>query len=440
MMLMLAAWFAATATVATGDVQAVVDKWLAAQNAGDLAAYDKLFAARFTGVRRSGPRTVRFDRTGWMRDRGRMFKKPMTVGISDVKVRAGGATALVSFKQTFAQGNYKDEGPKELVIVREAGLLKITSEKMLRSEIFGAPLPADERFRFVVSNALLLSASPDEDWATGPFTYRDDDGIDADYAARGVDMRKLPAEFARWQGRPVRLVTTKGAACLTKVTGFRLMSRFEAHPSQTEEWKAMKPADAGREAWELGTKALVADVEKKCEDAFWGQPAAQAAAEIDAGATPDAALKARALAEARKTSAWKEIQEAYRDSPKPGIKYWDQSDGEPNIKSFRARRAGKDITLVSVQVGVWDGCEAFQGDLLAIYEVSGGKLIKRNTPGKLAAFVVGAVDSDGDGNSELLILPNSRDTNDEKGRLLLDDKGLWDKVEMVERVFASCPC
>ncbi|HEY7373578.1 MAG TPA: hypothetical protein VIF57_15565, partial [Polyangia bacterium] len=45
---------APAAPVAEGEVRGVVDHWLAAQNAGDFAAYEELFAARFTGLRRSG--------------------------------------------------------------------------------------------------------------------------------------------------------------------------------------------------------------------------------------------------------------------------------------------------------------------------------------------------------------------------------------------------
>ena len=43
---------------AGADARAVVQRWLEAQNQGDFAAYEKLYAPRFTGVRRSGPRVV----------------------------------------------------------------------------------------------------------------------------------------------------------------------------------------------------------------------------------------------------------------------------------------------------------------------------------------------------------------------------------------------
>src|SRR5262245_24156399 len=68
---------------ATAEQKAAVDTFLAAwvktQTDGDFAAYSALYADRFRGIRRSGPRTVKLDRAGWMKDRERMFKKKMLV-------------------------------------------------------------------------------------------------------------------------------------------------------------------------------------------------------------------------------------------------------------------------------------------------------------------------------------------------------------------------
>ncbi len=437
MVLLLGLMVVVGAPLAERDVRGVVDGWLAAQNAGDIAAYDKLYAAKFTGIRRSGPRTVRFDRAGWMRDRARMFGKPMTVAISDVKIRTGGAAALVSFTQTFAQGSYKDAGPKQLVIVRDAGALKIASEKMLRSNIESAPVPADERFRFVVSGGLLLSQSPDEGWATGAPTY---EGGDPAVAARRVDAGKLPPELARWQGRRVRLVTAPGSSCEGKIKGFRLLSRSIPHFGTHQEWNEMKEAEVARQAWDLGAKVLVADVDKLCEQAFWAQPAGPAPPVTDKGEPADEALKTRVVAELRKSDAWKEIQKSYLESPRKGVKRWDGLEGATvAAHRFRARRAGKEIRLVSVTSSVIASCSEFNADLWGLYEERGGKLIPRNTPGKASAHPVAAVDSDGDGNSELLFEPASGSYGTEKGRLLLEGE-LWDNAEELAVPYMDCPC
>src|SRR5438105_2725239 len=55
------------------EALALVERWQAAQNKGDFAAYQALYATAFRGVRRSGARVSEFDRAGWLADRERMF-------------------------------------------------------------------------------------------------------------------------------------------------------------------------------------------------------------------------------------------------------------------------------------------------------------------------------------------------------------------------------
>jgi hypothetical protein len=195
-----------------------------------------------------------------------------------------------------------------------------------------------------------------------------------------------------------------------------------------------------QQAWDLGTKVLVADVDKPCEQAFWAQPAGAPAPAVDAGEAADAASKARALAELRKTDAWKQIQKSYLESPTKGVKRWDELEGaNVEVRRFRARRAGAEIKLVSVTESVVASCSDFNADFWGLYEERGGKLIPRNTPGTSSAKPVAAVDSDGDGNSELLYEPGGGSLGSEKGRLLLDGE-LWDAVEEIQVPFLDCPC
>src|SRR5690606_14694528 len=76
-------------------VQALIDTWLSAQNAQDFDTYASLYAGRFEGVRRSGARTVRLDRAGWIADRERMFKKRMSVELRDVEIEPFATGAAV---------------------------------------------------------------------------------------------------------------------------------------------------------------------------------------------------------------------------------------------------------------------------------------------------------------------------------------------------------
>ena len=368
-----------------------------------------------------------------------MFKKPMTVTISDIKIRTGGPSALASFTQTFAQGNYKDAGPKQLVMVREAGALKIASERMLRSQIESAPVPADERFRFVVSGGLLLSQEPDEAWATGPVTF-DSAAREPAVASRRVDIAKLPPELARWQGRRVRLVSVANVICEARIKGFRMLARSVPHFSTSQAWNEMPAPEVARQAWDMGAKVLVADADQRCDGAFWGQPLGGPAPATAPSEEPDPPLKARALAQLRASDAWKKIQKSYLESPAEGVKRWDQVDGTRiQVWRFRALRAGTPIRLVSVSVTLYQSCAEFGANLWGLYEERGGKLVPRNTPGQIEAFPVAAVDSDGDGNSELLTEPFPSSFGHEGGRVLLDGE-LWDTSEELTVPFFDCPC
>jgi hypothetical protein len=118
-----------TSAPTAAALRSFVDRWVDAQNKGDFAAYAKLYAPEFHGVRRSGKRSLTLDRKGWLIDRKRMFKKPMTVSVSDVRID-GLAVKLV---QTFVQGTYKDVGPKALALEWSGGELLIAHEEMLAS-------------------------------------------------------------------------------------------------------------------------------------------------------------------------------------------------------------------------------------------------------------------------------------------------------------------
>src|SRR5688572_9664371 len=87
--------------------QTLLTAWLAAQGGGDFAGYQKLYGDPFAGVRRSGKKVRRFDRAGWMEDRARMFKKPMTITADGIQVVAHRDQIHLFFTQTFEQGTYK---------------------------------------------------------------------------------------------------------------------------------------------------------------------------------------------------------------------------------------------------------------------------------------------------------------------------------------------
>jgi ketosteroid isomerase-like protein len=112
----------------------LVDRWVAAQNAGDFEAYIALYADDFTGVRRSAddqPR--RFDRAGWAADRKKMFAKgKMEVAVEDRKLEPGADdTFRFTFVQRYRRGTFEDHGEKALTVSVAGGVPRIVHEEML---------------------------------------------------------------------------------------------------------------------------------------------------------------------------------------------------------------------------------------------------------------------------------------------------------------------
>jgi hypothetical protein len=120
----------------TGAAKALVDSWVDVQNRGDFAGYSVLYASGFTGIRRSAARTVKLDRSGWLRERERMFQKKPTVDATDVRIApaADGSSITVELEQRWESASYSDVGKKTLTLVTEDGKLRISHEEMINSK------------------------------------------------------------------------------------------------------------------------------------------------------------------------------------------------------------------------------------------------------------------------------------------------------------------
>lgn len=237
------------------DAEALRAAWLAAQNKGDFAGYQKLYGDKFTGVRRSGKQVRRFDRAGWVADRGRMFQKPMEVTVDAVHVIAHEARTHLFFTQTFEQGSYKDTGRKWMALERAAdGALRIAREEMLDSTIIARQEKELAAARAGPDTAALAAGAVELGWAgkgdklylapideagrlvvgrasgsigTGPVTVADHT-IDAAAgslagvsASRAVDETKLPPALAARLGKTVQLLDAGLAPiCHARIGGY----------------------------------------------------------------------------------------------------------------------------------------------------------------------------------------------------------------------------
>ena len=118
-------------------VEQVLAQWCAAQTEGDFAAYSSLYADTFQGVKRSRKRKAKtFDQKAWLKDRGKMFKKPLHVDCRAPKVTmgAGGETASITFEQYWRSPTYADQGDKRIDLKNTPSGWKLIGEEMLNAK------------------------------------------------------------------------------------------------------------------------------------------------------------------------------------------------------------------------------------------------------------------------------------------------------------------
>jgi hypothetical protein len=387
----------------SSEATALITRWLAAQNGGDFAAYQALYAARFTGVRRSGNRTVMLDRAGWLKDRGRMFKKPMKVSVDKVTGSGGEGSELVRFVQTWASGSYQDVGPKELLLIRDGGTVRIAREEMLTSQLgTSAPVAAGglERLAFVLDGELVLAKAPEEAWASGPARL-DDDGSSGQWSAsRSVDPKKLPPALAAWSGKKVHLF---GGAkpCDATVGTMRIVSRERPHFGTVQEWRERKLSKRRLADLVWGAEAgrvLAAQLVGGCS-ALYARAAGVPTGDVVTAGTADAALRMRALAEFRRLPAAQAAQKDYGTRDDSEGQAWDE---DAVVKIVRTQSHGQPLTLVQVRAEAGDECGGHL-ELSVLFEVgAGGKLVLRSAADATLPELTGAADVDGDGEPELL--------------------------------------
>lgn len=429
-----------TARVAfAGDLEAstgkLVDHWLEAQNKGDFATYQSLYGQRFTGIRRSGPRTVRLDRAGWMKDRARMFKSPMRVAATDRKIVAAGT--VVTFTQTWQSGTYKDVGPKQLVIVLEKGAAKIAREELLASNL-EKPAPFRDRLSFVLDDKwVLIDDEPSEGWAIGAATFVP--GTNAQTSWKGVNGAALDLGKQTWKGRKVIVWGKSGKPCTTTVTGFQMVSRAYVHFGQLEEWKDKKPAEIAPLAWELGSKQLMGVLAPGCKDLGYARDASlPPPLPIVVAAKPTEAQRALAMAALRKLPRYEELQKNFvAEAGKKGGAWEQNAEGavvDLGVFVYGTR------TWISVTATAGEGCGGWSGDVWALFEVVDGKLVLRNKPGSGPTVTpTQAVDTDGDGAPEFLYDQPWWELGTDRG-MVRPHSDRNDEHLKLAAPFNDCPC
>jgi ketosteroid isomerase-like protein len=281
----------ADTTEVAGDpearARALIDAWLAAQNAGDFAAYRELYGDRFSGIRRSGAKVAKLDRTRWLAERKRMFDKPIVVRATDVEIARsdqGDHELTARFVQTWASGAYRDIGDKELWLDDRGDRLLIVREEMLSSRIVREPPPAGAVVAhpvIAIDALLLVGVGRAVDGATpsGPprmlGRFQTNIGL-----FRPIDETVSPAASGGWTGRQLALYGERGPLCQIEVSTFGHAGIARGPDS----WSAQRDgAKLAEQAWRLRSfradvaLALVEAPPDSCRGALYALPAGAAA-------------------------------------------------------------------------------------------------------------------------------------------------------------------
>lgn len=415
-----------------------LDSWLRFQNRGEFEDYQKLYAEKFTGVRRSGTRTMHFDRAGWMKDRERMFRKEMVVSAAQVKISATGTAAIVEFVQTWESGRYKDQGPKRLVMARRpGGSLLITSEEMMSSSM--VPTTASDKpwangaqpwFGVVRARSVVLSTQPEETWAKGaPRAGLDEAHPDLTTVTRTVAAAEVPAELRAWVGRRVIGFDNQGVkVCDTATGALSLVGQFMAHWGEKERMATMKPSEAAAEMWGGAAAMLVGKLPAECGAATWVRAASLRVPDSDVFAEADSALQTKATKAFEALPAYREVAEVAKQTGELE---------EAEILSARGVVGGKPATIVTVSQFAGHECSENAALLWAIFEVTDkGKLRLRGSSSSSRWKPLLLVDLDGDGTSEIL----NQLEMPERLAVLRWEGGAWCRPEEQRIPYYNCPC
>ena len=390
---------AAEAPVTEAQAQALLDRWLEAQNRGDFAAYEKLYASRFTGIKRVGKGMRKMDRKAWLLDRKGMFRYPTRVQAADVKVAPGLRTARLAFVQTWASPSYKDEGPKEIVAVREGGDLRISREELLSSRAparQGSPTGQSAR-RAATANEtgnaslrIVLKLEGKDYLVVGegapisrPRFANDKANI---YTVIGTTNTDEEPDIAKWVGARIRLITDRGKTC--EVVGGKLsaVARAVPHFGEVQAWRdaGMSEAEQAEAVTQHGIPLYALELTGVSSAGCVGEPVLGQPASVQEPVLferiEDGALEHAALTAFRGLPEYSAVQEDYartlREAPDSielpsgqaaAPAKWEDLGQFTQVAVFRSAQRGQTIAWVRAEAGV--GCGHWLGQVQMTFDV-----------------------------------------------------------------------
>ena len=332
--------------IAQADAQALLDTWVAAQNAGNFASYSELYAVDFFGTKRSGKRFEQFAREGWLADRKPKFDRPLKLVATEVVITTTADLATVRFVQDWSSANFRDIGTKELTLRPVDGKLQITREEMLDSKVVDAkavPPLLPEDFRFVVhapsKQSYLLLRTPAPRVALTNAQVNREDGLVV--ATQPLQPQQVPEEFRSWIAKPIQLFNEYELKCRATVYGAAVFARgiypMMDDPNAQTAYGVFN--SVGPSATWLALE-LRPDRGAECDGAFWARSPDRPAPVIVAGrkSRPSVELD-RAFSSTRR---WKQNQWDFKQTAAASeVNRWDAYFGaEVEMVSFPGTLGG----------------------------------------------------------------------------------------------------
>ncbi len=438
------------------SVKKWLEGWVASQNAGDFAAYEKLYARRFTGLKKVGTFERRFDRAGWLKDRAGMFKRPVSVQVADLRILGTRPPLLVEFQQTWSSGTYRDVGRKRLQLIDEGGL-KITTEALLESTLkvptaLAAHKP--EEFSWVTqlatSQGLILESGVELNAVHGSPLYISDERLE-----RPVLSKALPARYQSLLGRAFKLYAGSGKSCTARVVGFKVLVEAVPHFGMVQAWNGMadgvntgavkaSPAERALALWRLseaGGRFLVAELDAPCPEGLWARAETLPAPKLWSSRALSQDELSAAKKFVRRSADYRALQADFVAAFAKSVP-WDETGAASERSRAFEDEAGRTYYSLLLRSGEDDGCaSAFDVDRWFLLQKQANGLVVVSAPEADHAaasmprvfapvFAEHAVDLDGDGEPEFL---GTRD-------LMRHQKNGFTVLSNLSGAFYDCGC
>jgi len=405
------------AAAATGFDEAAargfIQRWLTAQNEHDFAAYSALYATRFSGTKRVGSYTKRFDRSGWLRDRQPMFRDGVVVQATELKLSGTADAVRAVFTQDFVAPGFHDSGQKELFLVAEPRGLSIAREEMLVSRLAeAAPVAESAVLAFHRDGPVVQTG------ITGALPGTPQMLPSERNAPFDVALPLAPAALSEstraWLGKSITVYGIDGATCQGTVTRFDARVKAEPHFGMRQAWAGedgatkATPSQIAAQIWSMARdeeRFVVGVLDRPCRGVW----AMTHPASFIPATTPAAPLKTAALSAFRALPAYRELQARFARESANSKAAWETVDGLLNVVELRST---PDNALLVVSARGGAGCGNFTGNLSAIWKVTGTDARASFTPRGIfkdssdLLKVHGAVDQNADGSLELLAGPD----------------------------------